>query len=193
MGVLAHFFPCIFLYVSGSHKKVGQVFFWFYPPKKGNFYLSITIDKYTFFCFEEWPFLWVSSLQWKWNMIFQSETNPCFPKFESIELELEMPVSNENEILFHPKQILMAVSPNLSQCESWSPPCEAVVRHFVMKKSEPKWLHINIYVRGRANQSFPASFVPKKWLYQASTFFAPALRGRHEICQIFYTSIFSNI
>ena len=38
--------------------------------------------------------------------------------FESIELELEMPVSNENEILFHPKQILMAVSPNLSQCES---------------------------------------------------------------------------
>ena len=71
-------------------------------------------------------------------MIFQSETNPFFPKFESIELELEMPVPNENEILFHPKQILMAVSPNLSQCESWSPPCDAVFRHFVMKKSEPK-------------------------------------------------------
>ena len=66
---------------------------------------------------------------------------------------------------------------NVKAGESWSPPCEAVFRHFVMKKSEPKWLHINIYVRGRANQSFPPSFVPKKWLYQASTFFAPALRG----------------
>ena len=40
------------------------------------------------------------------------------PKFGESEGELGMPDSNENEILFHPKQILMAVSPNLSQCES---------------------------------------------------------------------------
>ena len=91
-------------------------------------------------------------------MIFQSETNPCFPKFESIELELEMPVSNENEILFHPKQILMAVSPNLSQCESWSPPCEAVFRHFVMKKvNRSDSISTFMYVGGLINRFQPVS------------------------------------
>ena len=81
---------------------------------------------------------------------------------------------------------------NVKAGESWSPPCEAVFRHFVMKKSEPKWLHINIYVRGRANQSFPASFVPKKWLYQASTFFAPALRGSPQPSQFTGTARLSS-
>ena len=36
---------------------------------------------------------------------------------------------------------------------------EAVFRHFVMNFSENKLLHINLTIRGRANQSFPASLV----------------------------------
>ena len=69
-----------------------------------------------------------------------------------------MPVSNENEILFHPKQILMAVSPNLSQCESWSPPCEAVFRHFVMKKvNRSDSISTFMYVGGLINRFHPVS------------------------------------
>ena len=57
---------------------------------------------------------------------------------------------------------------------------ERVFRHFVMNLSEQKLLHINMNVRGRADNSSPPSLVHNKWLNFTSTFSAPALRGlRH--------------
>ena len=60
----------------------------------------------------------------------------------------------------------------------WAPSdFEGVFRHFVMNLSDFCWLQTRVNAHGRDNQSFPTSLVPKKWLYLASTFFAPALRG----------------
>ena len=60
----------------------------------------------------------------------------------------------------------------------WAPSdFEGVFRHFVMNLSDFFWLQTRVNAHGRDNQSFPTSLVPKKWLYLASTFFAPALRG----------------
>ena len=46
-----------------------------------------------------------------------------------------------------------------------------------MNLSEKKLLQTSFNVHGRDNQSFPTSLVPKKWLYLATTFSTPALRG----------------
>ena len=54
---------------------------------------------------------------------------------------------------------------------------EDVSWHFVMNLSEKKLLQTSFNVHGRDNQSFPTSLVPKKWLYLATTFSTPALRG----------------
>ena len=54
---------------------------------------------------------------------------------------------------------------------------EDVFRHFVMNFSEQTMLHINLTIRGRANQSFPASLAPNKSLYFASTFSASLWEG----------------
>ena len=60
----------------------------------------------------------------------------------------------------------------------WAPSdFEGVFRHFVMNLSDFFWLQTRVNAHGRDNQWFPTSLVPKKWLYLASTFFAPALRG----------------
>ena len=46
-----------------------------------------------------------------------------------------------------------------------------------MNLSGNKLLQTSFNVHGRDNQSFPISFVSKKWLYLANTFSTPALRG----------------
>ena len=62
-----------------------------------------------------------------------------------------------------------------------------------MNFSEQKLLHINLTIRGRANQSFPAILVPNKSLYFASTFSASRWEGLRQPSQYLSTQYLQQI
>ena len=106
----------------------------------------------------------------------RSVRNTVPPNLRRFRGEIQMQISMRKKSDFTPKQIHVTVSLNL---RSWVSPLWlwGRFRHFVMNLSDFFWLQTRVNAHGRDNQSFPTSLVPKKWLYLASTFFAPALRG----------------
>ena len=74
------------------------------------------------------------------------------PKFGESEGELGMPDSNENEILFPSETNPNCSSPKFGEVRGALREPEAVFRHFVMKKSEPKARQFTLEVHGWCNQ-----------------------------------------
>ena len=81
------------------------------------------------------------------------------PKFGESEGELGMPDSNENEILFPSETNPNCSCPKFGEVRGALRGPEAVFRHFVMKKSEPKARQFTLEVHGWYNQLKNLSYV----------------------------------
>ena len=81
------------------------------------------------------------------------------PKFGESEGELGMPDSNENEILFPSETNPNCSCPKFGEVRGALRGPEAVFRHFVMKKSEPKARQFTLEVHGWCNQLKNLSYV----------------------------------
>ena len=107
----------------------------------------------------------------------RSGTNTISPNLSKWDDRAGCQISMGKKYDLASKQIQITISPNLSKWESHPLTLRTFLDTLWWTWVTKKLLPTSFNAHGRDNQLFPTSLVPKKWLYLATTFSTPALRG----------------